>query len=203
MMVVFLGMDGSGKSTVIDTLQHELATSLSCIQVFHLSFPLLNHGPNRTIVSNPHGKPVYSTPLSLVKLIYFAVRYQVGYWRYYRSVQSARHLLILDRYYHDLLADPKRYRYGASLRFATWVSYLIPRPRHFILLDLPVETAYSRKPEVPLEEARRIREGYLKLAARIPDIHVVDASQPVAEVVRQVKAVLGFYSEQEVIDAST
>jgi thymidylate kinase len=97
---------------------------------------------------------------------------------------------LFDRYYDDLLADSKRYRYGGPMWLARLVGRFIPKPDLFFFLDLPAEVAHARKPEVSLEEAKRLREHYLKLALSVPNVHVVDASRPLEEVVAEVEKII-------------
>jgi thymidylate kinase len=99
-------------------------------------------------------------------------------------------LVLFDRYYDDLLADPKRYRYGGPMWLARLVGRFIPKPDLFFFLDLPAEVAHARKPKVPLEEARKLRERYLTLARSLPNAYVVDASRPLEEVVAEVEEIL-------------
>jgi thymidylate kinase len=70
------------------------------------------------------------------------------------------------------------------------VGTLIPKPDLFILLDLPAEVARSRKAEVPLDEARRLRQRYLDLTQSLPNAHVVDADRPLDEVVAEVEEII-------------
>jgi thymidylate kinase len=99
-------------------------------------------------------------------------------------------LVLLDRYYHDLLVYPKRYRYGGPLRLARFVGQLIPKPHLVILLDAPPEVIQSRRQEVPFEETARQREAYLKVVENLPNSHVVDASKPLDDVVTEVEGLI-------------
>jgi hypothetical protein len=70
-------------------------------------------------------------------------------------------LVIFDRYYHDLLIDPLRYRYGGPMWLARFLGRLVPPPDLlFLVLDAEDGVILSRKREVPLEELRRQRAGY-------------------------------------------
>jgi hypothetical protein len=69
--------------------------------------------------------------------------------------------VIFDRYYHDLLIDPLRYRYGGPVGLAKFLGRLVPPPDLlFLVLDADDEVILSRKREVPLDELRRQRESY-------------------------------------------
>ena len=91
-----------------------------------------------------------------------------------------------DRYYHDMLVDPKRYRYGGPMWLARWVGKIIPKPDIVILLDAPAEVLQARKQEVPFKETARQRQAYLKLVRGMKNGVVLDASQPLEKVVEDV-----------------
>jgi len=99
-------------------------------------------------------------------------------------------LVILDRYYQDLLVHPDGYRYGGPLWLARLVGRLVPPPHLFILLDAPPEVIQARKQELPFEETARQREAYLEVVAGLPNAHVVDASQSLDEVVDEAERII-------------
>ena len=186
--IAFLGADGSGKSTLIERVSTELRESFRQVRYRHLRPGLLtargsaNAGP----VLDPHGKPARGTPGSLLKLLHFWADYVVGgvLWLYPMRVRST--LVIFDRYYHDLLADPLRYRYGAPLGPARWLGRMVPYPDLSFVLDVPADVLQSRKQEVPLAESERQRHAYIATAAGLPGARVIDASRPVEEVVERI-----------------
>ena len=106
-------------------------------------------------------------------------------------------LRIWDRYYHDRLVDPLRYRYGGPMWLARWVGKLIPMPDLWILLDAPAEVLQARKQEVSFSETTRQRGAYLALMREMDNTVVVDASQPLDKVVADVNAaILRFLAER-------
>ena len=127
---------------------------------------------------------------SLAKLGLLMVDWTIGYWFDLAHSRAKGMLLIFDRHFVDLWVDPKRYRYGGPMWLARLVGRFIPKPDLFFFLDLPAEVAHARKPEVSLEEAKRLREHYLKLALSVPNAHVVDASRPLEEVVAEVEEII-------------
>jgi thymidylate kinase len=186
--VGILGPDGSGKSTIIGTIQSELLGAFRQTAQMHLLPGLIRK--NSRQVNDPHGKPPRTKLASLLKLIYYWLDYTLGYCLKIRPALVHSTLVLFDRYYHDLLVDPRRYRYGAPLWAARLIGTLIPKPDLFILLDLPAEVARSRKPEVSLDEALRLRKRYLDLPRILPNAHVVDAARPLDEVVAEVEDII-------------
>ncbi|HEY4374005.1 MAG TPA: hypothetical protein VGN52_18915 [Burkholderiales bacterium] len=187
--IAFLGADGAGKSTLIRRVSEELGESFRQVRYRHLRPGLLparaataGAGP----VVDPYGRPMRGSAASVLKLLHFWADYVIGgvLWLYPLRVRST--LVIFDRYYHDLLADPRRYRYGASPALARWLGRLVPQPDLCFVLDVPAEILQLRKQEVALDESRRQRDAYIETAADLRGARVIDASRPIDEVVARV-----------------
>jgi thymidylate kinase len=136
-----------------------------------------------TIVVDPHGKPPRSAITSMVKLFVWLLEE----WYATFFLDKNETLLLCDRYYHDLLIDPIRYRYGGPLWIATLVGKLIPQPRLWVLLDAPAEVLQARKQEVTSKESARQRQAYLDFIRSQRHYEIADASQPLKEVIANVE----------------
>lgn len=198
LMIVILGTDGSGKSTVIAQMKQDLAPAFRQTHYIHLRPRLGRKLDNdEAPVIDPHGQPLRSWLASVLKLIYFLFDYGIGYILkiYPKLVRST--FVIFDRYYHDLLVDSRRYRYGGPRWCAQFIAQLVPKPDLWILLDAPVEVLQARKQEVPFEETARQRKAYLHLVNNLPNASVVDAAQPLHSVVADVdKTILDYMTRR-------
>jgi thymidylate kinase len=190
--VAILGLDGSGKSSVLEALESSLGRGrpFIAVQEFHWRPGFFRKCKDTGPVVNPHGKPPRGVLVSTAKLVFLLVDWFFGYWLRLVHLRAKGILVIFDRHFMDLYVDRMRYRYGGLMWTARLAGALIPKPDLFIVLDLPAEVAHARKPEIPLENAKRLREGYLELARSLPNAHVVDASRPLGEVVREVEEIL-------------
>jgi thymidylate kinase len=114
------------------------------------------------------------------------------YWwwasfRYLIHLRAKREMVLSDRFYLDLLADPKRYRYGASPRVAKLVFRFLPKPDRIILLHTDADTILARKEEVSKEELERQLRSYRDLAVEYgPQASLVDGGRTVEEVAAEV-----------------
>jgi len=207
LMIAFLGTDGSGKSTIMARVEQDLGPAFWETKQYHkrpLSSPfrrtrrygLRPPGANKRKSSgklgfNPHALPSRSSAYSLAKLgFWWADFLLLGYAAEIFPQLTRPSLLMFDRYYHDLLVDPRRYHYGGSLRLARFVGKLIPQPHLIILLDAPPEVLRARKQELPLEEVTRQREAYLELVKKLPNGRVVDTSRPLDEAVAEAERII-------------
>jgi thymidylate kinase len=138
---------------------------------------------SQAIVTDPHGKPPRSALVSVGKILVWLIE------EWYANVFQDRkdELLICDRYYHDLLIDPRRYRYGGPEWAARHVGELMPQPDLWVLLDAPAEVLQARKQEVPLEETLRQRNAYLSFIHGRKHSAIVDAAQSLDKVIADVE----------------
>lgn len=185
MKIVILGPDGAGKSSVIHGLLDKFAHEGYVVKVRHLK-PFLfipQRGEPSAIVVDPHGRPPRSALFSVAKIIVWL--FEEWYVNCFQDRNET--LLICDRYYHDLMIDPKRYRYGGPQWVAKMIGWLIPQPRLWVLLDAPAQVLQARKQEVSLEETARQRQAYLAFVRNQRSYMIIDASQALDNVIADTK----------------
>ena len=189
LLVAFVGPDGSGKSSVIEHVSVLLSPAFRRVRTMHLR-PRLGAAGARQPETAPHSKTPRGRLSSMAKIVYFVVDYSLGYLCKIRPLLVRSTFVAMDRYYHDLLVDPQRYRYSAGLGLARFSARFIPEPDLWIFLDAPSETLQARKQEVPMAESLRQRDEYLALAAELPNAVVLDAGQPLDSVAAKASAAI-------------
>jgi thymidylate kinase len=175
LMIALLGPDGSGKTTLIKNLQGNLTQVFRGGTVFNMRPDILGRnkpGPNL----HPHAIRALGMWLSLSKVIFLLVDFVVGYVALVRYRLVRNELVLFDRYYHDLLIDPVRYRFGGSFWAARVTQAVIPRPELFLILDAPDELVLQRKAELPIETLKSLRASYRAFAATLRNAFMIDAS---------------------------
>jgi thymidylate kinase len=185
--VAVLGPDGSGKSTVIENMQAALAMGFRRTARFHLRPQWLRGtSAGEAVNTDPHGQAPRGVLASVAKLIFFWADFAIGYWVRVRPLLVRSTLVIFDRYYSDLLIDPRRFRYSGPRWLARLVGALIPMPDLMLILDAPAEVLRARKQEVSAEETARQVQTYREFAgskAARGRAALVNAAAPVDEVV--------------------
>lgn len=184
LMIVFLGPDGVGKSSVISRLRTELAPAFKGrTKAHHLRPGLVGRKANASDGANPHAKMERGVVMSLVKLGVWWLDYTLGYWVDVFPKMVRATLVTFDRYFDDLLVDPKRYRFKGPEWLVHLTHRMLPRPDLVVLLDAPPEVICSRKEELPYDEVVRLRAKYRVAVSSLPNGHIVDASGSIDQVV--------------------
>lgn len=193
-IISVLGCDGSGKSTVIDQLiNHSPEFEAFRGTEYHHLFATKKKSSGKPPVTNPHDQVSRSWMLSNLKLMYFLFKYIFGYWliAYPQKVRSK--LVIFDRYYYDILVDPRRYRHNGNLLLTQFIGRIIPKPDLFFVIDAPAEVLQQRKQEVSFEESKRQRQAYLDLKNKLNHLSIIDNTQQAEIASFEVKKVLYRY----------
>jgi hypothetical protein len=98
--------------------------------------------------------------------------------------------VLFDRCYHDVLADPRSYRYGGPAWLTRWVGRGIPAPDLFVVLDASAEVLQARNAEVPPAESAAARAAYRALAGGLPRARMVGGDRTLERVVADVAALV-------------
>jgi thymidylate kinase len=194
--IAIMGPDGAGKSAVIDAIRQQFRFAYHKVKCFHLRPKSLRPGKTaQQAVTDPHGRPPRGTILSVLKVFFLIADYWLGFALTIAPAMRRSQLIVFDRYIYDLLVDSKRVRYGGPAWLLRLAARIVPRPDLVILLDAPADVLWSRKQEVPFEEVMRQRARYCEVASKLPFAKTVDAAQPLADVIRDVDAVIVEYYE--------
>ncbi|MCP4639708.1 MAG: dTMP kinase [bacterium] len=194
LFITIEGVEGSGKSTQIIRLKHDLESEGHTVDV--------TREPGGTGISESIRRLLLDPALTGISpvaelLLYQAARAQHVDERI-RPALEAGHVVICDRF-----ADSTTAYQGAGrdlkMDMILELHHLATRgvwPDLTIVLDLPVEKGLSRAAQVhepdrlenePIDFHQRVREEFLRLADREPDrVKIVDAALPVNEVSRSI-----------------
>lgn len=169
--IVFFGVDGAGKTTTLHGLKQTLENFSKRVDVHHVrpSFLSQKQDDPKTVLENPQGKPLRSPFMSVVKLFYF-----LGlYWLDAIKLRREPSIKLYDRYFHDMIVDPKRYRFGGSEKLLHFFLKLIPTPDLAVLVDVAPDVAQSRKKEVSEQETERQCQAYREMVPLYFKNHII------------------------------
>jgi thymidylate kinase len=205
-VLAVLGVDGSGKSTVINSIKPILDSAThNATFVHHLRPGLLPPlarlkgkvesppGP----VLDPHGSTPSGIVGSLLRLTWLTLDYILGYWLRIRPIIARQPaIVIFDRYAYDMALDPRRFRLGLPGWVAGLFARLAPRPDLIICLHAAPEVIAQRKQELPLEETRRQLEALLSFAKSQPNAVLISTDGSIEEVRERVLRTLFNFFEK-------
>ena len=161
LVISFMGVDGSGKSTLIKKLNERLKKSSLKIKNLHLR-PYFFLTDTSTVNSNPHDqKPPSSQLISLIKILKWFFIYHIFF---IMNLNKKNQLIIFDRYAHDLLIDRIRYRHSLSLKLTRKILDYFPEPDLWVFLKAPINILEKRKRELPRKELKSQGKKYIEFA---------------------------------------
>lgn len=185
-VIVVAGPDGAGKSTLAAAIVAEAPGSV--LWLHHRPRLLPARGSSEHVVTDPYGRPPYPPALGALKVLYYWVDYLLGWALRVRPVLRAGGLVVIERGWLDLAADPRRYRLAGIEGLIRVLGRLLPRTGHTFRLSAPVEVLAARTSDDLTAEDL---QGQLDAQARVmrgAGVVVLDAQQPVTVLRDQVLA---------------
>ena len=191
----FTGPDGSGKTTVIDTILERIAPVFKSAHKYYHFRPALfgnlgevahSAGIKKEVdrnYSDPHRGGKTGKLNSFIRLCYYSMDYIIGYFVKVKSVTRITRVVVFDRYYTDIICDSRRSRIYLSPKFLYWWGKLfIPTLNYNILLTASSETILARKRELDEEGIRTINAKIDYLSGKKGYTKVLNESTPQAAV---------------------
>jgi thymidylate kinase len=223
MLITFSGLDGSGKSTLIQAVTAALEESQTSVVVRHMNydvglFPLLNVIWRRLqrARSTGHPRPPATSPgqtsrwrrlrSAIVwnkpcrRLVYLADLLIFACYRFRIEWLGGR-VLIMDRYFYDTLVDVAT---PHSWGWARLLARITPTPNLPVWLDCTPEEAFARKGEFSVDYLTRRSLAYKRVFGWIPTAMVLDntdLARSTGQITRRVAQALGRAEEPRPTEA--
>jgi dTMP kinase len=165
LLVVFEGLDQSGKQTQAERLRDRLVTTGRTVRL--LSFPSYETAIGAEIGRALHGEREYGA--DTMQLLFVANRSE---WKREIARELARGTVILcDRYLASSIAYGEAF--GLDPAWLAEIQRYLPKPDLTVLLDIPADVSAARK-----ADNRDRYERDLALLARVRDSYLRQAEAP-------------------------
>ena len=198
MLITFSGLDGSGKSTLVDYLKESLEKEDRRVAVSHMNYDVglysalrylakktvarksgtVSHAPREQAFNGQFKSRAARLRYHLVwnkglRVLIYPVDIAIFVLYRFYVEKVNRQVLIMDRYFYDTLVDVTGASKSLRFRFLSW---LTPRPTLPLYLDITAERAFERKAEYSVDYLTRRRLSYQKLLAAIPEVLVLSTN---------------------------
>lgn len=173
------GPDGAGKTTVLDMViaQLEAIYGADAIKYAHFRpefLPRLAEVAKKAraveSVDENYDRPHRAKPSglagSVARLGYYWLDYFGGYLQRVRPALKRREVMLFDRYYYDLIADPFRSRIKLPMPVLRFFGGLLPLPDHAFFIEVDPNEIRRRKQELTIERIVALNARYGELANR-------------------------------------
>jgi serine O-acetyltransferase len=189
LLIACLGPPGSGKASVIQALNDRPLDVFDSVHTMELRPGVMRAGTIKATRTTRKREPRGGFT-TIVKLMMFVVDYWLGYWLWIRPKLVRSTLVVSNRYFDDVLADPRRYRIDRALTLARLLLRCVPRPELWLVFDIPSQALQGRQEELGEEEATRLRVEYRRLLRDHENVVVLDADQPLDRIVAQAECAI-------------
>ncbi|MBO6515838.1 MAG: hypothetical protein JJ975_04730 [Bacteroidia bacterium] len=178
MIVTFSGVDGAGKSTLIESTRKHVNKVLRkpVVVIRHRPslLPILStfvHGKEKAehlaTVTNPRMGTNANIFSSLLRFFYYYLDYLFGQFYVYVKYVRRGKVVLYDRYYFDFISDPKR----SNIRLPKWLTKLgyklILKPKINFFIYADPEIVYQRKQELNTQTITQLTRDYLDLFSEL------------------------------------
>jgi len=155
MNIVFLGVDGIGKSFLIQKVQYELSKNNIHSKKYNF-YPSLFNLDATTNNSSPHDKKNRSNFLTVLKFIFYIYKFWI-----FELFFKGDSIVFYDRHPLDILVDKKRYRTSINSNLIALMIKFLPNIDYiFILHTNNTKKIYFRKKEVNFHQLNYLNKKY-------------------------------------------
>lgn len=189
LLIACLGPPGSGKGSVIQALSSRPLEVFENAHTMELRPGVMRAGTIKAGHS-PRNREPRGRFTTIVKLMMFVADYWLGYWLWIRPKLVGSTLVVSNRYFDDVLVDPRLYRIDHALAFARLLLRWVPRPQLWLVFDIPSQVLQERQVELGEAEATRQRGEYRRLLGGHENVVVLDADQPLDRVIAQAECAI-------------
>jgi thymidylate kinase len=166
--IVFLGVDGVGKSSITHSLKKMCEDENKDLIIEHWRpnlFPALRNNKeiytdNVNQIKTSENLGIKKNLISLIRYFYYTLDFFLGYQFKLKKQIKNGNTFIIERYFFDNMINPHRYKFFNPF-LDNFIYKLIAKPDLLVLLTCDPKIAFERKNELSIEELQNTQEDYL------------------------------------------
>ncbi len=170
-LVSFSGVDGAGKSTILEATRRLLSEKYrkKTVVIRHRPsiIPILSsyvygkaQAEKRAATRLPRQGNNSSKFKSFLRFAYYYMDYIFGRSYIFFKYQIRNYIVLYDRYYFDFIVDGKRTNIEMDEDVPKWLYRFVQKPKLNFFLYAPVDVILQRKKELEPEAIRSLTQGY-------------------------------------------
>lgn len=201
--VAFCGLDGAGKTTILDELNKVFVNLLKSKKVFYGYWrpyvlpeirELLGKKNSKSGICKEEQKgltivePEKKTKnkfFSLIKALYFWVDYLLAPLKY-GKIRSLGGIVLFDRHYVDMVVFPQRFEMNVSRRLLLFLYRFIPKVDYTFFLYCTPDEILKRKQEFSKEEIEKQIELYNEVGKRMKNFKPIHTNTSLEEEINNI-----------------
>jgi thymidylate kinase len=188
LFITFTGPDGSGKTTVIEGVVDAFA-KVNPPKRFHFRPHLLPNIGEAAVKLGvredvdrryhmPHRGTNKGSAQSFIRLTYYLIDYVVGYYVRIMPLRWRKHIVVMDRYFPDVVADRERSSIFLDQRLVQALRRVVPPADFSFFVRVDGQRILERKRELSAEAIDRIYRRLDNLVTEDPNHIWVDNNGP-------------------------
>jgi thymidylate kinase len=178
MVITFSGVDGAGKSTVIENLKQRIEKQLRkrVVVLRHRPslLPILSawtkgkaEAEKEAAAKLPRQGQNKSKISSLLRFVYYYSDYLIGQWYIMFKYVLRGYVVLYDRYYFDFINDSRRSNIELPSYITQFGYFLVKEPDLNFFLYAKPELILSRKMELEKNTIEELTTKYLTLFSKL------------------------------------
>ena len=202
-VLAFCGLDGAGKTTILDEMNDMFVGLLKSKKVFYgywrpYVIPEIRElfgkknsksgvdkqSQKGVTVVEPEKKPK-NAGVSFVKLCYFWLDYMLS-GRKYGSIHQRGGMVLFDRHYIDMAVHPQRFEMRLPQWLILFLYKFIPKADYTFFLYCTPEEILQRKQEFTKEEIQGMTNDYIKVGKSIKNFLPIHTNTSIVEEIDEI-----------------
>lgn len=202
-VLAFCGLDGAGKTTILDEMNDMFVSLLKSKKVFYgywrpyvipeirelfgkkNSKAEINKQAQKGVTVVEPEKKARGTFISFVKLCYFWLDYMLANMKY-GSIHERGGMVLFDRHYIDMAVHPQRFEMNLPKLIILTMYKLIPKADYTFFLYCTPEEILRRKEEFTAKEIKAMTNEYLECGKRIKNFIPIHTNTTVAKEIDEI-----------------